>query len=178
MAKENKTNNKKEANKSYSSRGMELTERVVFVNRVAKVVKGGKRFRFAVLVAVGDGVDQVGLGMGKAKEISEAMRKAVEHAKKNLIDLKKVGTTIPHPIIGKFGAAEVLFRPAAPGTGVLAGSSVRPIMELGGIKDVIAKVTGRTANPINIASATMDAVKRFRTPEEIYRLRGIERKDA
>ena len=164
--------------KSYSSRGLELSERIVSINRVSKVVKGGKRFRFSVLVVVGDGVSQVGLGMGKAKEISVAMKKGIEHAKKNMIDLKKTGHTLPHPIIGKFGAAEVLMRPAAPGTGVLAGSSVRPIMELGGIKHVIAKVTGRTSNPINIAYATMDAVKRLRTPEEIYRLRGKERKEA
>ena len=143
--------------KTYSSRGLELSERIVSINRVSKVVKGGKRFRFSVLVVVGDGVSQVGLGMGKAKEISVAMKKGIEHAKKNMIDL---------------------MRPAAPGTGVLAGSSVRPIMELGGIKDVIAKVTGRTSNPINIAYATMDAVKRLRTPEEIYRLRGKERKEA
>ena len=164
--------------KSYSSRGLELSERIVSINRVSKVVKGGKRFRFSVLVVVGDGVSQVGLGMGKAKEISVAMKKGIEHAKKNMIDLKKTGHTLPHPIIGKFGAAEVLMRPAAPGTGVLAGSSVRPIMELGGINSVIAKVTGRTSNPINIANATMDAVKRLRTPEEIYRLRGKERKEA
>ncbi len=164
--------------KSYSSRGLELSERIVSINRVSKVVKGGKRFRFSVLVVVGDGVSQVGLGMGKAKEISVAMKKGIEHAKKNMIDLKKTGHTLPHPIIGKFGAAEVLMRPAAPGTGVLAGSSVRPIMELGGIKAGIAKVTGRTSNPINIAYATMDAVKRLRTPEEIYRLRGKERKEA
>ena len=175
MAKETQQNTK-----SYSSRGLELSERIVSINRVSKVVKGGKRFRFSVLVVVGDGVSQVGLGTGKAKEISVAMKKGIEHAKKNMIDLKKTGHTLPlpHPIIGKFGAAEVLLRPAAPGTGVLAGSSVRPIMELGGVKDVIAKVTGRTSNPINIAYATLDAVKRLRTPEEIYRLRGKERKEA
>ncbi len=173
MAKETQQNTK-----SYSNRGLELSERIVSINRVSKVVKGGKRFRFSVLVVVGDGVSQVGLGTGKAKEISVAMKKGIEHAKKNMIDLKKTGHTLPHPIIGKFGAAEVLLRPAAPGTGVLAGSSVRPIMELGGVKDVIAKVTGRTSNPINIAYATLDAVKRLRTPEEIYRLRGKERKEA
>ena len=171
MAKETQQNTK-----SYSSRGLELSERIVSINRVSKVVKGGKRFRFSVVV--GDGVSQVGLGTGKAKEISVAMKKGIEHAKKNMIDPKKTGHTLPHPIIGKFGAAEVLLRPAAPGTGVLAGSSVRPIMELGGVKDVIAKVTGRTSNPINIAYATLDAVKRLRTPEEIYRLRGKERKEA
>lgn len=165
-------------NKSYSSRGLELVERIVSINRVSKVVKGGKRFRFSVLVVVGDGVSQVGLGMGKAKEISEAMRKGIEHAKKNLIDLKKVGHTIPHPIIGKFGAAEVLLRPAAPGTGVIAGGSVRAILELGGIKDVLTKSIGRTSNPINVAHATMSAVKNLRTPEEIRRLRGKERKEA
>lgn len=167
MAKETRENSK-----IFSARGLELTERVVAVNRVSKVVKGGKRFRFSVLVAVGDSVSQVGLGMGKAKEISIAMKKAIERARKNLVDLKKTGNTLPHPIVGKFGAAEVLIRPAVPGTGVLAGSSVRPIMELGGVKDVIAKVIGRTANPLNIAYATMDAVNRLRTPEEIYRLRG------
>ena len=165
-------------NKSYSSKGLELLERIVSINRVSKVVKGGKRFRFSVLVVVGDGVSQVGLGMGKAKEISEAMRKAIEHAKKNMIDLKKVGHTVPHPIIGKFGAAEVLLRPAAPGTGVIAGGSVRAIMELGGVKDILTKSIGRTSNPINVAYATLDAVKRLRTPEEVRRLRGKERKEA
>lgn len=165
-------------NKSYSSKGLELLERIVSINRVSKVVKGGKRFRFSVLVVVGDGVGQVGLGMGKAKEISEAMRKAIEHAKKNMIDLKKVGHTVPHPIIGKFGAAEVLLRPAAAGTGVIAGGSVRAIMELGGVKDILTKSIGRTSNPINVAYATMEAVKNLRTPEEVHRLRGKERKEA
>ena len=165
-------------NKTYSSRGLELSERIVSINRVSKVVKGGKRFRFSVLVVVGDGVSQVGLGMRKAREISEAMSKGIEHAKKNMIDLKKVGHTIPHPIVGKFGAAEVLLRPAAPGTGVIAGGAVRAIMELGGVKDILTKVIGRTSNPINVSYATMSAVKNLRTPEEIRRLRGKERKEA
>lgn len=165
-------------NKTYSSRGLELSERIVSINRVSKVVKGGKRFRFSVLVVVGDGISQVGLGIGKAKEISEAMRKGIEHAKKNMVDLKQVGHTIPHPIIGKFGAAEVLLRPAAPGTGVIAGPAVRAIMELGGVKDILTKVIGRTSNPINVSYATMSAVKSLRTPEEIRRLRGKERKEA
>ena len=112
------------------------------------------------------------------KEISEAMRKGIEHAKKNMIDLKKVGHTIPHPIIGKFGAAEVLLRPAAPGTGVIAGGAVRAIVELGGVKDILTKVIGRTSNPINVSYATMSAVKNLRTPEEIRRLRGKDRKEA
>ena len=166
------------SNKTYSSRGLELSERIVSINRVSKVVKGGKRFRFSVLVVVGDGVSQVGLGIGKAKEISEAMRKGIEHAKKNMIDLKKVGHTIPHPIIGKFEAAEVLLRPAAPGTGVIAGGAVRAIVELGGVKDILTKVIGRTSNPINVSYATMSAVKNLRTPEEIRRLRGKDRKEA
>ena len=123
-------------------------------------------------------MSQVGLGIGKAKEISEAMRKGIEHAKKNMIDLKKVGHTIPHPIVGKFGAAEVLLRPAAPGTGVIAGGAVRAIMELGGVKDILTKVIGRTSNPINVSYATMSAVKNLRTPEEIRRLRGKERKES
>ena len=166
------------SNKTYSSRGLELSERIVSINRVSKVVKGGKRFRFSVLVVVGDGVSQVGLGIGKAKEISEAMRKGIEHAKKNMIDLKKVGHTIPHPIVGKFRAAEVMLRPAAPGTGVIAGGAVRAIMELGGVKDILTKVIGRTSNPINVSYATMSAVKNLRTPEEIRRLRGKDRKEA
>ena len=129
-------------------------------------------------MAVGDNVSQIGLGTGKAKEISEAMRKGIEHAKKNMIDLKKVGHTIPHPIVGKFGAAEVMLRPAAPGTGVIAGGAVRAIMELGGVKDILTKVIGRTSNPINVSYATMSAVKNLRTPEEIRRLRGKDRKEA
>ena len=161
--------------KNYSSKGVELMERVVCINRVSKVVKGGKRFRFSVLVVVGDGNDQVGLGMGKAREISEAVRKGIDHAKKNMVDLKKIGHTIPHPIQGQFGAAEVLIKPAAPGTGVIAGAVVRAIMELGGVKDVVTKVIGRTSNSINVAHATFEAVKGLRTPEEIRRLRGKDK---
>ena len=163
---------KEAQNKNYSARGMELSERVVSINRVSKVVKGGKRFRFSVLVVVGDGIEQVGIGMGKAREISEAVRKGIDHAKKNMIDMKKSGNTIPHPIQGKFGAAAVLIRPAAPGTGVIAGAVVRAIMELGGVKDVLTKVIGRTSNPINVAYATFEAVRGLRTAEEVRRLRG------
>lgn len=163
---------KEPQNRNYSARGMEIAERVVSINRVSKVVKGGKRFRFSVLVVVGDGIDQVGVGMGKAREISDAVRKGIDHAKKNMIDLKKNGGTIPHPVQGKFGAAEVLIRPAAPGTGVIAGAVVRAIMELGGVKDVVTKVIGRTSNPINVAYATFEAVHGLRTAEEVRRLRG------
>ncbi len=166
------------ANRTISAKGVELTERVVSINRVSKVVKGGKRFKFSILVVVGDGVRFVGVGIGKAREISEAVRKAIEKAKKNLVDLKKVGNTIPHPVLGDFGAARVLLKPAAPGTGVIAGAVVRAIMELGGVKDVLTKVIGRTSNSINVAYATMEAVKIMRTPDEIRRLRGLDRKEA
>ena len=168
----------KQDNKTYSSRGLELTDRIITINRVSKVVKGGKRFKFSILVVVGDGVRFVGVGIGKAREISEAVRKAIEKAKKNLVDLKKVGNTIPHPVLGDFGAARVLLKPAAPGTGVIAGAVVRAIMELGGVKDVLTKVIGRTSNSINVAYATMEAVKIMRTPDEIRRLRGLDRKEA
>lgn len=164
--------------KKIDARGMELTERVVAINRVSKVVKGGKRFKFSILVVVGDGDRYVGIGMGKAKEISEAVRKGIDRASKNLVDLKKIGNTIPHPITGMFGAASVLLKPAAPGTGVIAGGVVRAIMELGGVKDVVTKVIGRTSNPVNVAKATIQAVIEMRTPEEILRLKGRKTPDA
>ncbi len=153
-------------------KGVELTERVIAINRVSRVVKGGKRFKFSVLVVVGDGDRYIGVGLGKAREIPEAVRKGIEKAKKNLVEVKKVGNTIPHPVIANFGAAKVLLRPAAPGTGVIAGAVVRAIMELGGVKDVLTKVIGRTSNPINVAYATLEAVKALRNPDEIMRLRG------
>ena len=158
--------------KKLDDKGIELTERVVSINRVSKVVKGGKRFRFSVLVVVGDGDRYVGIGMGKAKEISEAVRKGIERAGRDLVEIKMIGNTIPHPIIGNFGAAKVLLKPASPGTGVIAGGVVRAIMELGGVKDVVSKVIGRTTNPVNIARATMQAIDEMRLPEEILRLRG------
>ncbi len=160
--------------KRVDAKGLELSERVVAINRVSKVVKGGKRFKFSVLVVVGDGEHYVGVGMGKAKEISEAVRKGIDKATKNLQELKKVGNTIPHPVDGQFGAAHVLLKPAAPGTGVIAGGVVRAIMELGGIKDVLTKVIGRTSNPVNVAWATLEALREMRTPDEIVRLRGLE----
>ena len=164
--------------KKLDAKGFELTERVVSINRVSKVVKGGKRFRFSVLVVVGDGDRYVGIGMGKAKEISEAVRKGIDKAGKALHEIKKTGNTIPYSIIGEYGAAEVLLKPASPGTGVIAGGVVRAIMELGGVKDVVTKVIGRTSNPVNVARATMQAVEEMRTPEEVLRLRGKRVPDA
>jgi small subunit ribosomal protein S5 len=165
-------------NKAISGNGSELSERVVAINRVSKVVKGGKRFKFSVLVVVGDEESRVGVGMGKAKEISEAVRKGIEKASKDLVEIKKVGSTIPHPITGRYGAAQVLLKPAAPGTGVIAGGVVRAILELAGIKDVLTKVVGRTNNPVNVAGATLDALVRSRTPEEIMALRGKTESDS
>ena len=164
--------------KKIDPKGMELTERVVTINRVSKVVKGGKRFKFSVLVVVGDGDRYVGVGMGKAKEISEAVRKGIDKAGKSLVELKRIGNTIPHPVNGVFGAASVLLKPAVPGTGVIAGGVVRAIMELGGVKDVVAKVIGRTSNPINVAWATVQALEEMRTPDEILRLRGKKSPEA
>jgi small subunit ribosomal protein S5 len=164
--------------KKIDPKGMELTERVVAINRVSKVVKGGKRFKFSVLVVVGDGDRYVGVGMGKAKEISEAVRKGIDKAGKSLVELKRIGNTIPHPVNGVFGAASVLLKPAVPGTGVIAGGVVRAIMELGGVKDVVAKVIGRTSNPINVAWATVQALEEMRTPDEILRLRGKKSPEA
>lgn len=164
--------------KKMDAKGMELTERVVAINRVSKVVKGGKRFKFSVLVVVGDGDRYVGVGMGKAKEISEAVRKGIDKAGKSLVELKRIGNTIPHPVNGVFGAASVLLKPAVPGTGVIAGGVVRAIMELGGVKDVVAKVIGRTSNPINVAWATVQALEEMRTPDEILRLRGKKSPEA
>lgn len=161
-----------------SASGTELNERVVYINRVAKTVKGGKRIRFSILIAVGDGEGKVGIGMGKAREISEAVRKGMEDAKKNMIVVKRNGKTIPHPVMGHFGSASVLLRPASDGTGVIAGSVVRAIMELGGIKDVMTKVVGRTSNPVNVARATLAAVAALRTRDEIMTLRGKKKAQA
>ena len=161
-----------------SASGAELNERVIFINRVSKTVKGGKRFRFSILLAVGDGNGNVGIGMGKAREISEAVRKGMEDAKKDMLYVKRNGNTIPHPVLGHYGSAAVLLRPAVDGTGVIAGSVVRAIMELGGIKDVMTKVVGRTSNPVNVARATLAAVAALRTHDEIMNLRGKKKENA
>jgi small subunit ribosomal protein S5 len=149
----------------------ELKERVVEINRVAKVVKGGRRFSFTALVVIGDEVDRVGVGYGKAREVPLAITKAVDDAKKNLFRVPKHGQTITHESLGRFDAARVFLRPASEGTGVIAGGGVRAVLELAGIRDVLAKSLG-TTNPINMARATVNALKGLRRPEEVARARG------
>ena len=149
----------------------ELKERVVEINRVAKVVKGGRRFSFTALVVIGDEVDRVGIGYGKAREVPLAISKAVDDAKKNMFTVPKHGQTITHETLGAFDAARVLLRPASPGTGVIAGGGVRAVLELGGIRDVLAKSLG-TTNPINMLKAAEVALRQLRRPEEVAKARG------
>lgn len=150
---------------------LDLKESIVNIRRVAKVVKGGRNFRFSVTIVVGNEDGYVGVGLGKAQEIPEAIRKGIEDAKKNLIYVPRVGTTIPHRIVGRYGAGQVLLMPAAEGTGVIAGGSVRTVLELAGIKDVRAKSIG-TNNARNMANATMDGLNNLKTVELVAKLRG------
>ena len=161
---------------AFKDNAVELEERVVAVNRVTKVVKGGRRLRFAALVVVGDHNGRVGFGTGKAQEVPEAIRKAVEDAKKNLIEVPMVGTTIPHEVISEFGGGKVLLKPAVEGSGVAAGGAVRAVIELAGVADVTSKSLGSNT-PINIVRATVEGLKQLKRAEEVAALRGISVSD-
>jgi small subunit ribosomal protein S5 len=150
----------------------QLVDRLIAVNRVAKVVKGGRRFGFNALVAVGDSNCHVGIGMGKANDVTEAIRKAVENGKKNMVTVSVINTTIPHEVIGHYGAAKIVLKPAAPGTGVIAGGPARAVLELAGIRNILTKCL-KTTNPHNVVKATLDGLLRLKTRDQIRELRQI-----
>ena len=154
----------------------ELKEKVVAINRVAKVVKGGRTFRFSAVVVVGDGAGHVGIGNGKAAEVPDAIKKAIQEAKKNLVEVPIVGTTVPHEFVGQFGSAKVMLKPAAVGTGLIAGGSVRPVLELAGYRNIRTKVIG-TNNPRNVVYATIEGLKSMQTAENVAKKRGKKVED-
>ena len=160
----------------YTREPKEFEERVVTINRVTKVVKGGRRFRFAALVVIGDKKGRVGFGTGKANEVPDAIKKAIEDAKKNLITIPIVGTTIPHTATGNFGAGSVLIRPATEGTGVIAGGPIRAVLELAGVNDILTQCLG-SRTPINMVRATVAALKSLKTVEDVAKLRGLTREE-
>ncbi|MBX7078876.1 MAG: 30S ribosomal protein S5 [Nannocystaceae bacterium] len=151
----------------------DLVDRVVYINRVAKVVKGGRNFSFTAVVVVGDEHGKVGMGYGKAREVPEAIRKATDYARRSLFEVPLSGTTIPHDVLGIHGAGQVLLRPASPGTGVIAGGPVRAVVECAGIHDVLSKCIG-TNNPLNVIHATMEALRQLRSPEQVAIKRGVD----
>ena len=163
---------KKEAwRKVQTENTSELKEKVVAINRVAKVVKGGRTFRFSAVVVVGDENGHVGVGNGKASEVPDAIKKAIEEAKNSLVEVPVVGTTIPHEFVGEFGSAKVMLKPAAEGTGIIAGGSVRPVLELAGYRDIRTKIIG-TNNPRNVVYATIEGLKKMQTVEQVAKKRG------